>query len=303
MRRILALLVGLTGLFGWFGLAQAEMSSTNYRIRWDTLSAGGSDTSASATYGLRDTVGGVGIGGSSSTNYQDVAGYRAGVDDEIVAFEVLSQVAASEVAATSLAGTTVAVASVVGYSAGDFIAVVQDKGASQVTAIGKIATTGVGNFTVDAWANGGSTPAVDGTNDYVYRLSGATVSLAELNTSTVTTAIIGFNVTAAIDGGYSVQVVSDGLLRSATNNVNDVADGTVTAGAEEYGARSSDTTVSGSTFDSQDTAFSTTYQPVIDVTSASFEQRTFLTLKAAMSASTPNDTYSQVLSLILSPNF
>lgn len=300
---MMALLVGLTSLFGWFGFAQAEMSSTNYLIRWDTVSAGGSDTGSSATYLLRDTVGGTGIGGSSSATYQTSAGYRAGVDDEIVAFEVVSQVTSSEVAATVLLGTNISVASVVGYTTGDFIALVQDKGASQVAAIGKITSVGVNSFIVDAWANNGTMPTIDGTNDYVYRLSGATVSLEELSVSAVTTAIIGFNVTAAVDGGYTVQVKSDGLLRSASNNVNDVADGTVTAGAEEYGARSSDTSVTDSTFDTQDTAFATSFQPLVDVTSTAFEQRTFLTLKAAMAATTVNDTYSQVLSLILSPNF
>lgn len=300
---MMALLVGLTSLFGWFGFVQAEMSSTNYLIRWDTVSAGGSDTGSSASYLLRDTVGGTGIGGSSSATYQTSAGYRAGVDDEIVAFEVVSQVLVSEVAATSLAGTTVAVASVAGYSVGEFIAVVQDKGASQVSAIGKIATIGVSNFTVDVWVNEGSTPTIDGTNDYVYRLSGATVSLEELSDAVVTTAIIGFNITAAVDSGYTVQVKSDGLLRSGSNDINDVVDGTVTAGAEEYGARSSDTSVSGSTFDTADSAFTTSFQPIIDVTSASFEQRTFLTLKASMAPTTPNDTYSHVLSLVLSPNF
>lgn len=302
MRWLSALLV-FFATFGWVQFSLAEMTSTNYIIRWDTVSSGGSDTSSSATYNLRDTVGGTGIGSSSSTSYQNTAGYRAGVDDEIVAFEVISQVTASEVAATVLSGTTVTVASVSGYIAGDFIAVVQDKGAAQVTAIGKILSVGASTLTVDAFVDGGSVPTVDGTNDFVYRLSGATVNLANLSTSVVTTAIIGFNVTAAVNGGYTVQVASDGLLRSATHDVNDVVDGTVTAGAEEYGGRSSDTTVTGSTFDTQDTAFSTSYQPAVDVAVASFEQRSFLTLKAAMAASTSNDTYSQILSLILSPNF
>ncbi len=298
-----ALLVGLTAIFGWFGFARAEMSSTNYQIRWDTASSGGSDTSSSASYGLRDTVGGTGTGGLSSTNYRGSAGYRAGVDDQVVALEVVSQVAASETAATVLLGTNISVASVAGYTTGDFVALVQDKGASQVTAIGKITSMGAGSFVVDAWADNGTMPVIDGTNDYVYRLSGASVSMEELSVSAVRAAVIGFNVTAAVTGGYTVQVASDGLLRSGANTIDNVADGTVTAGSEEYGGRSSDTSVTDSTFDSADTPFTTSYQPVVDVDTASFEQRTFLTLKAAMSTETTNASYAQTLRLILSPNF
>lgn len=297
------MLVGLTSFFGWFGFARAEMSSTNYQIRWDTISAGGSDTSSSASYGLRDTVGGTGIGGTSSASYQGNAGYRAGVDDQTVTFNVVSQVTSSEVGATVLLGTNVTVTSVVGYSAGDFIALVQDKGASQVTAVGKITSVGVSSFIVDSWSTNGTMPSIDGTNDYVYKLSGATLSMAELSASAVRTSIIAFDVTAAAETGYTIQAASDGLLRSGSDNIDNVADGSVTAGVEEYGARSSDTSVSGSTFDTADTGFTTTFQPVVDVSSAAFEQRTFLTLKASMASSTTNATYSQVLNLVLSPNF
>lgn len=299
----MALLVGLTSLFGWFGFAHAEMTSTNYQIRWDTVSSGGSDTGSSSSYLLRDTVGGTGVGDSSSASYQATAGYRAGIDDELFAFEVLSQVAVTEVSATSLVGTTVDVSGVSGYAAGDFIAVVQDKGAAQVTAIGKIASVGVSSITVEAFVDGGVSPTVDGTNDYVYELSGATLNLGQLDVAEVATSVIGFNVTAAMDSGYTVQAATDGLLRHAGNDIDSVADGAVTAGDEEYGGRSSDTSVSGSTFDTQDTAFTTSFQPVIDVAAISFDDLSFVTLKASMSIATPNDNYAQVLSLILSPNF
>lgn len=54
------------------------MTSTNYGIAWDSLNEGGLDVSTSVNYGLRDTIGEVGTGESTSTNYQISAGYRAG---------------------------------------------------------------------------------------------------------------------------------------------------------------------------------------------------------------------------------
>lgn len=301
--RWLAVLLVFFGTFGWIRFGLAEMTSSNYIIRWDTVSSGGSDTSSSASYNLRDTVGGNAIGTGSTSSYQTRAGYRLGANDQIMAFEVLSQVAASEVAATGLVGTTVAVASVVGFSVGDFIAVVQDKGALQVAAIGKIVSTGVGTLTVDALANGGSAPNVDATDDYVYRLSGATADLGALLVTTVSTEIIGFNTTADVDNGYTIQALYDGKLRSGANDVNDVTDGSVTAGSEEYGARSSDTSVANSTFDTVDTAFTTSFQPVVEVGSNSFNSRSFVTLKAAMATSTPNAIYGNVLNFVVSGNF
>ena len=34
----------LVGFFVWASFASAGMTSTNYEIRWDTISTGGSDT-------------------------------------------------------------------------------------------------------------------------------------------------------------------------------------------------------------------------------------------------------------------
>lgn len=301
--RWLAVLLVFFGIFGWIRFGLAEMTSSNYIIRWDTVSSGGSETSSSASYNLRDTVGGNAIGTGSASSYQTRAGYRLGANDQIMAFEVLSQVAASEVAATGLVGTTVAVASVVGFAIGDFIAVVQDKGALQVAAIGKITSTGVGTLTVDVLTNGGLAPSVDGTNDFVYKLSGATADLGSLSSTTVSTEIIGFNTTADVDNGYTIQALYDGKLRSGASDVNDVADGSVTAGSEEYGARSSDTSVANSTFDTADTAFAASFQPVVEVGSNSFNSRSFVTLKAAMALSTPNAIYGNVLNFVVSGNF
>lgn len=52
-------------------------SSTNYLIEADSINIGGTEDGTSTNYKLRDTIGEVGTGISSSANYQISAGYRS----------------------------------------------------------------------------------------------------------------------------------------------------------------------------------------------------------------------------------
>ena len=56
-------------------------SSTNYRIRWDTVDGGGG-RSMSASYTLDDSVAVVAAGMSGSTNYQLSAGFHSPPDND-----------------------------------------------------------------------------------------------------------------------------------------------------------------------------------------------------------------------------
>lgn len=290
----------LVGFFISAHFVQASMSSTNYKIRWDTVSTGGSDTASSGSYFLHDTAEASVAGGATSSNYQLMQGYRSVA--QILTFEVLAQSNSSGRGATALSGTTVT-ASISDISVGDFVAVIQDLGASQIAAIGKVASLGSGTITVDIWKNGGTVPVVDGINDYVYKLTGTSIAFGTLGRTSVATAIVAFEVSASNDNGYSTQLVEDGNLRSGDNEINDVTDGSVTAGVEEYGARSSDTSLSGSTFDTADTALSTSFADVATEITSAFESRNFITIKAAIDQSTVNGSYSHVVSLIASGNF
>lgn len=300
--RIALVAATIVGMFGYAHLALAEMSSSNFSIKWDTLSGGGADDSSSASFIVRDTVGNAGPGRSTSTSFQVGAGYREGVNDQVITFEVFAQSNGTEQAATALASTTITT-STAGMAVGDFILLVQDKGAAQVGAVGKIVSIGVGTVTLDELKDAGAAPVIDGTNDFVYKLTSTTAALGTLDAAAVNTAVVAFDVTAEVDAGYTVQVMDDGNLRNGANDINDVADGTVTAGSEEFGARSSDTTLAGSTFDTQDAALTTSFQDVADRSAASFASRDFLTLKAAMSGSTANAAYANAVSFIVSGNY
>lgn len=294
--------IAIVGFFGTSVGAFAQMNSTNYEIRWDTVGSGGNDTSTSSSYILRDTVGNTAIGDGTATSYSLRSGYRLGVFDQVIAFSLFSQQNASSTAATAVSGNTIT-CSPVNFDVGDMIALVQDVGASQVSALGQVASLGANSITVDSFKNGATAPTIDGTNDVVYLLSGSSADLDTLDASSVSTSIIGMEVSSDVDRGYVVQVRADGSLRADGSAIDGVSDGTVTAGSEEYGGRSSDTSLSNSTFDSTDTAFTTTFQDIADASSAKLDDRNFLTLKGSVSSSTSNGAYAQVLTLIVSGNF
>lgn len=293
----------LVGFFLWANMVTA-MSSTNYEIRWDTVSTGGSDTSSSANYNLRDSVSASADGTSSSTTYQLRAGYRGGIIDEIVSFDLfIENYGSGGITATGLSGTTVTVISTTGISVNDYVAVVQNLGSSEVVAIGKVSSVGVGSIVLDRLQTAGTTPVIDGDNDSVFVMNSSSVSFGELVASEFKSRIVGFETTIDNNNGYSIQVLDDGNLRSDVNDINDVSDGSVTAQNEEYGARSSDTSVIGTTFDTQDTAITTSVQAIVTQGSFSYTDRSFLTLKIARSGDTQPGNYSQTLTFVVSGNF
>ena len=301
MRLSLTALLSITAIF-MAGSVFAQMSSTNYEIRWDSVGYGGSDTSSSASYQLRDSVGGLGAGRETGTSYLIDAGYRGGVFDRIVTFEVFAQ-STTYTTASVLSGTTITVADTSSFSVGDKVALVQDQGVGQVAGVGEITGIAGSDITLDSLDSGGAVISVDGSSDFLYLMSASSMNFGNVSTSIVAQKIIAWEVNIDVDGGYSVSVIEDTDLISGANNIDDVADGSVTAGSEEYGARSSDQSLASSTFDTQDTSITSTFQQVGSRAAASFASRDLLTLKAAASASSVSGTYSQNLSLIVSGTY
>lgn len=276
--------------------ADAQMSSANYRIDWDTISVGGDSSSSSSSYILRDTVGGTAEGNSSSTSYSFDAGYRGGVYDRVVDFRIFMQDRSSQVGASAISGSTVTVTSTSGFSVLDMVAIVQDEGASQSAAIGKISSISGSDLVIDALT--GDSLTIDGSNDVVYRLDGTSVSFGTLSTSAVSTALIAWEATGDVDDGFAVYIVEDTDITDTFETIPDVVDGAVTAGSSEYGARSSDATIASSTFDTQDTAITSTPAVIATQTSTSFNSRDFLTLKVAIGSNQAGGNYSQTLTVL-----
>jgi hypothetical protein len=300
MSKFIALSV-FVGVFMYLQAVSAQMTSTNYQILWDSVNTGGLDISSSSSYQLRDSLGQTADARSTSTSYIQDTGYRSGIYDQVLSLSILSQSDASARSASALSGLVVTT-NPIGFSIGDYVVVIQDRGASQVSGMGKITSVGVSTITLDRLSTDGTTPVIDGTSDYVYKLTGSAISLGTITNSAVQTAIIGLDVTADLPSGYTLQIKEDGALRSGAYDIDDVVDGTVTAGSEEYGARSSDTSLA-TTFDTQDAGITTTFQEIVSSSSRKFYERNFVTLKASASGSSYSGSYSQTLSIILSGNF
>lgn len=280
------------------------MSSSNYQIRFDSIGVGGDDTSTSSSYQVRDSLEFI-QGSSSSSSYRVDQGYRGGIYDPVVHFNVISQDTASQVAATSITTTSVDVTMATGYTAGDYIVVIQNEGLNQVEAMGKITSVVGVTLNVDFFQYANSLPVIDGSSDYVYELTGSSVPLASLSPTTVSMGVIGWDVDADVPTGYGVYVMEDHNLQTSggANVLNDVDDGAVTAEMEEYGGRSSDTSLSASTFDTMDTAFTSSLQQVASRSNATLKARDFLTLKAAASENTVNGAYSHTLTVVFVGNY
>ena len=278
--------------------ALASMTSANYQIQWDELSAGGGNSS-SASYGIRDSTAGSAAGSrTTSISYGIDQGFRAGVYDPVVDFVPYVQDRSTQVAATAFASNIVTVTTAAGYSIGDWIVIIQNEGTTQIAAMGQISGISGSDITIRS-SYSGSTPTIDGSNDMVYRMSQtATSALGTLATSTVTTQIIGWVATADVTQGFGVYAFVDGELRFGSDYIAGVTDGSVTAGDSEYGARSSDTTLATSTFDTQDTAFTTTPALVGSTSASSFSNSGFLTLKAAIAPAQNDGSYAQTLTTI-----
>ena len=278
-------------------IAFADMSSANYVIEWDEFSSGGGPSS-SATYELRDSMGTQADGAASSESYVAGIGFRAGVYDPTVRYIPLVQDFSSQVGATSATSgpfNAVTVTTVSGFSVDDYILIVQDEGVDQVTAMGQV--TSIVGTTLGIRSNyAGDVPVINGVNDYVYVMSSsALVTFGTLSSTSVATRTIGWAATSDVEGGYSVYMFSNGDLLSGSHSIQGVSDGEVSVGVSEYGARSSDASLATSTFDTQDTAITTTPSLVASVESFPFLSLGFVTLKAGVSSSQSGGSYGQTL--------
>lgn len=301
MRATCAVFICLT-LFVLANSSFAAMSSTNYEIRWDSVGLGGSDTSSSASYQLRDTLGDNGSGRSTSDSYLIDAGYRGGIFDKIIAFELFAQ-SSTTTNATALSGTTITVSDSSSFSSGQKVALIQDFGASQVAGVGEITGISGNDITLDTLDTGGAVISIDGSGDYLYLMNATSINFGSVNENSLAQSVIGWEVNVDVDGGYTVSVIEDANLSSGVNDIDDVSDGSVTAGSEEYGARSSDQSLANSTFDTQDTAITSSFQEVGSRSSAAFSSRDLLTIKAATASTSINGTYSHNLTIIVSGNY
>ncbi len=283
------------------------MSSTNYQINWDSMNAGGSETSTSDNYKIKDTLSEIATGASTSAGllYEAKAGYRQGTGTlPVLSFSLVTQNNSTKLAYAAFSGgayTVTASSTPSGFSVDDYIAVVENEGGSQLVAIGKISNIAGNVITVDKWNGNQATMSANpaGSDDYIYKLSGASAALSTLSKTAVKTSVTGLEVLTNASGGYTASVYDDGNLRTASgDDINDVADGTVTAGSEEYGISTAGADAAGA----GDFAITTTNTSVATSAGGS-NNRTAIIYQASIADSTEAGSYSHSVTYTVTANF
>jgi len=301
---VVCCLIAILLLVGFAPASFADSSSTNYRIKFDSITYGGATATTSASY-IMSSSGQANLGQISSASYIDEQGYLGGEFEPFTTFEVLIQNYGSQVAISAQPAThTYTVTDATGFNTGDYVAIASNESdATPTVRIASITGIAVNDITVETQLSGLGTLAVDGTDDYLYEMTSGSGSLdfSLLSSASVTKRYISWITNVENNDGYTVYAFDDGDLTGAgtAETISDVVDGTVTAGVSEYGAISTDGSLTNSTFDTQDTGFTTSPQEIS--TRSSGAQRgdsDILTIKASIVESQAEDTYSNDITVL-----
>lgn len=135
-------------------------------------------------------------------------------------------------------------------------------------------------------------------NTVTLNLSASSVSLGSLSQGSVANSSINATISTDSVTGYTLSISKDGDLRSGSDTIDNVADGTVTAGAEEYGIRTSGT---NGLLNSTDTAIVNNLNIGSNLVSISGDIVT-VSFKASISSGTKYGTYSHIVTFTLTAN-
>lgn len=302
---VLALLLAIFAVFLAIKSVFA-MTSSNYRIIWDSINSGGLDMATSTNYRLRDTIGEQATGYSTSTNYTISAGYRAG-DKHIpsLRFNIGTQENFSRTPYTEFSDSEeyVVVDDVTYFAAGDYVGVVENQGLGQLVAVGKV-TSVVGNTVyVDNWEGnpGALSQFPAGGDDYCYRLGGFAASFGALSSTQPKTALTVTDVASDSQNGYTTYVNDDGDLTNGVSSIRNVSDGEVSLNSEEYGwqvfGSKAINTGSDLPFQAVDTAIQQSTLEALD------DERSAFVYKIAIEPFTPDGNYSHHVFFTVTANF
>lgn len=132
-------------------------------------------------------------------------------------------------------------------------------------------------------------------------LDSGTIALGQLSLNSVSSGSVAMTVTTDSTTGYTVSATEDGNLRKgnggANDDIDDVSDGVVTAGSEEYGM----VTSGGGGLLAADTAIAGTLS-VASSNSQVTGQVTTITCKAAISTHSRAGSYSHIVTFTATAN-
>lgn len=137
-----------------------------------------------------------------------------------------------------------------------------------------------------------------------FTLNDLVVNLPTLTVGSVSTDTTSFTINTNSTNGYVVTLNEDGNLRSGVNDINDVVDGVVTAGSEEYGVSTSKSgQIITQTSGNNATAVDGANKTCASASGPASSDTTTLTLHAAIAGSTPSGNYSHIVTVIATANF
>lgn len=131
-------------------------------------------------------------------------------------------------------------------------------------------------------------------------ISNTTVSLGELSTNSVAQNSITITATSNSTTGYTIRMSENQNLSDGSNDINDVTDGTVSAGSEEYGIRTAGT---AGQFNNTDTAITSSLKTITNHGSAVTDQVTTVTFKASIASDTTAGSYNHTVTFATVSNF
>ena len=282
----------------------AGMTSTHYQVPWDEWGSGGDEMGTSTAYAIRDTIGGLAVGATTSTVYSVESGYRLGDTQTLSFFAAMAPVGGTSSAYSGLNVATKTITLSGGsnpFSVGEYVALIENPGLSQLIAVGRITVVDVSTVTVDELDGQQSTMSPTPSSATIVVLSGGNISLGTITAATGAVATGVLDVQAPTPSGYTLFVQSRADLAAAGHTFAPVSDGSVTAGTEEYGICAYGSHAALVT----DTPLTTAPTSVQSSLSASSDigDRTAFAYKVALSASTPPGDYTQSIYFTLTPNY
>ncbi len=298
-------------LFSSLASTAMAMSSLNYRIDWDSLNAGGNEAATSSAYRIHDTIGGVAAGTSTGSAYKLSAGYRAGENIDRISIAVAAQSATSTYDSTYSAVDTglgtVTVTTPGAFSVGNTIAVVENSGFAQATAIGEISSIVGSKITVMNFQTSGPlSPVPSGGNDGVFRLSGTALPFGAVVSTSQPTLVLRILVHSTAPSGYLVYMQGlTNLVNGGGSPIAAVTDGAVTVGVEEYGSMGIGmrTVSPGTDFGVTTTPRLVQSSPTISDEITMSGDQTAQLFKLAVATSTAPGSYSQTVFYTLTPRY
>jgi len=130
-----------------------------------------------------------------------------------------------------------------------------------------------------------------------YQFSTNSLNLGNINPTNVASNNHTLTVTTNAPGGYILYISEDGELRKGSDEIDDVTDGSVTAGFKEYGLNT------GYGDFTNDAAITDTMKIVREKNSPASGEVTTCTYKAAVDNLTPQGYYSHIVTIVVTGRF